>query len=115
MLTIAPSFPSPVALTGRTFFCECVAYTVGEPRLHRLGAHEVASAWGAVLWLAWRAAHVADQLDPPAARPVRDWLADRAESERAWARLEAGRGYALLVRDGPVRYAVSAVPGSPAG
>ncbi|MDB1086731.1 hypothetical protein PJ985_04015 [Streptomyces sp. ACA25] len=115
MLIVAPVFPAPVPLAVRVYGCEAVAWTRGRTGLFRLGACTVGSAWGAVLWLCWRGSHVADQLDAAAARPVRAWLADREETERACAALEAGRGYAHVVADGPVRYVLSAVPRPAAG
>jgi hypothetical protein len=92
--------------------CVCLAYTASaDTRLFHLGTHTANSPWGAVLWLSWRASHVADQLDATAARPVRVWLADDAEQHRALTRLGGGASYFLLIREGAVHYLLSATPG----
>jgi hypothetical protein len=76
-----------------------------------LGAHAADSPWGALVWLGWRATHIADQLDPAAARRVRCWLADGREHERAATRLDAGDPYFLWIYDGPDHYLLLATPG----
>lgn len=112
MLTVvAPSFPSPVPLPSRErVWCECAAYSVEEYQVFGLGGHLAGSAWGAVLWLSWRASRIAEQLDAPAALTVRAWLTDDDEAARATARLADGWPYAHVIGDGPVRYVLSAVP-----
>ncbi|WP_344260921.1 hypothetical protein [Streptomyces sodiiphilus] len=87
-----------------------MAYVPDERTLFVLGAHSADSAWAAVLWLSWRAAHLADQLELPAARSLRGWLGDRREGARALARLSRPAAFALIVPEGSARYVLSAVP-----
>ncbi|MFJ5101056.1 hypothetical protein [Streptomyces sp. NPDC088554] len=65
----------------------------------------------AVAWLMLRAEHIADQLDAPAAVPVRGWMADGREHARAVARLGRGETYSYLVRDGSLVYLLTTAPG----
>ena len=97
-------------MTARVFRCACAAYSDECERVIDLGAQEPGSAWAALLWLSWRAGHIADQLDPPVARPVRAWLADDEEAGRALAHLNAGESYLLIIADGATRYVLSAAP-----
>ncbi len=92
------------------FWCEAIAYTTDSPSTHWLGSAPSATARVAVRWLRWRAAHISDQLDPPAAYPVRCWLAGQSEHERALAVLENGDLDTLTIPDGAVRYLLSARP-----
>ncbi|MCQ4083162.1 hypothetical protein NGB36_21770 [Streptomyces sp. RB6PN25] len=57
-----------------------------------------------------RARDIADQLDPPTARPVRHWISDHAEHERALALLARGETYTFTIFDDATRYALSAHP-----
>ena len=50
----------------------------------------------ALRWLRGRARHVADQLDPPYARPLLAWLRD--DREQQWALDGLARGEAYVVR-----------------
>jgi hypothetical protein len=97
-------------VTARVFHCACVAYCGDWEHAVDLGGQEPGSAWAALLWVSWRAGHIADQLDPPAADPVRRWLADEAETGRALAHLNAGESYLLIIADGTTRYVLSATP-----
>jgi hypothetical protein len=90
--------------------CVGLAYSTGTTHLVHLGGHTAASPLGALVWLGWRASHIADQLDPTAALPVRAWLADGREQERAVTRLGAGDPYLLWIYDGPDHYLLSATP-----
>jgi hypothetical protein len=90
--------------------CVGLAYATGNTHIVHLGAHTAESPLGALVWLGWRAAHIADQLDPAAAGPVRCWLADGGEHERAAARLGAGDPYFLWIHDGPDHYLLLATP-----
>lgn len=117
-LTIAPHFdppvpPLPATALPRPMRCVALAYRTTDGEAYRLGAKDAGSAWGAVLWLSLRAAHLADQLDPPAAEAVRGWLNCDAEAHRAMDLLTAGRPYFLLVPDGDVHYVLSASPAEP--
>ncbi|WP_461033606.1 hypothetical protein [Streptomyces mayteni] len=97
-------------MTARVFRCECTAYSRDRDRGIDLGGQEPGTAWAALLWVSWRAGHIADQLDPPAARSVRAWLADDKEADRALAHLNAGESYLLIIADGATRYVLSATP-----
>lgn len=99
-----------VAPTGDGFRADCVAYTIEARDLFRLGGHPTRNADDAVAWLARRAGHIADQLDPAAAHPLRAWTADAGEHAGAIDRLGSGQTYSFLVRDGPVRYLLTASP-----
>ncbi|MDB1089934.1 hypothetical protein PJ985_20460 [Streptomyces sp. ACA25] len=111
MLTVQTRFPSPVPLpVPDAVRCVCLAYVTEDGRSFRLGRHPSTSAWGAMLWLSWRAAHIADQLDPPAARRVRAGLADEGTTRRALEQLGRGEPYLLAIHDGPVHYLLSATP-----
>jgi hypothetical protein len=64
-----------------------------------------------IRWLRRRTRDVADQLDPPYARPLRAWLNDDTEQERALARLAHGERYELQAEDdGGVAYVLAAWP-----
>jgi hypothetical protein len=115
-LTVAPHFvPPPVEALPRPMCCVALAYRVTDGQAWRLGTAEPGSVWGAVLWLSLRAAQLADQLDPPAARALRAWLDSDAEAERATVMLLAGQPYFLLVPDAGVHYVLSAAPDEGAG
>ncbi|MDB1086050.1 hypothetical protein PJ985_00440 [Streptomyces sp. ACA25] len=110
MLTIAPRFPAPVPLVRRSVRCVALAYRLQDGRPYQLGADIAGSAWGALLWLSWRTAHIADQLDATAGVRARAALADGAERNRVLACLAEGSPYALLFSDGSVHYLLSASP-----
>ncbi|GAA1908307.1 hypothetical protein GCM10009716_17820 [Streptomyces sodiiphilus] len=114
-LVVDARFVAPVPLVTGAFHCVCLAYRTETGEAFRLGSRMPASAWGAVLWLSWRAAHIADQLDPHVARPVRAWLEDRSEQGRALDRLVRGRPYVLLIWDGSLHYVLSVAPRSDGG
>ncbi|MFD7508588.1 hypothetical protein ACFV5N_04460 [Streptomyces sp. NPDC059853] len=95
---------------GTGFWCEAIAYTSNGSSAHWLGSAPSSTARIAIRWLRWRAGHISDQLDPPAAYPVRCWLADQAEHERALEVLVSGDLYTLTIPDGAVRYLLSARP-----
>jgi len=62
-------------------------------------------------WLRGRVGDVADQLDPPDARPLRAWLNDDTEQERALRGLARGERYALRAKDDAgVVYVLAAWP-----
>lgn len=89
---------------------DCVAYAIHDRRLFWLGGHSAESPWAALTWLATRAEHIAEQIDPHAARPLRAWLSDGTEHERALAKLGREATYSFLVRDGLLLYILSASP-----
>ncbi|WP_330288108.1 hypothetical protein [Streptomyces sp. NBC_00576] len=88
----------------------CVAYTVSNRSLYELGGHRSKSAWLAMVWLVRRAGHIVDQLDPPAAAPVRAWMSDGCEHARALLRLGQQETYAYTICDGDVRYVLAVAP-----
>ncbi|MFG2173208.1 hypothetical protein ACGFMO_17885 [Streptomyces niveus] len=89
---------------------DCVAYTIQDRRLFWVGGHTADSPWAALTWLAERAEHIADQLDPEPAEPLRAWLVDGPGHARALARLGRDAAYSFLVRDGLLIYILSASP-----
>lgn len=95
-------------LAYRAYRADCIAYTIQDRRLFRLGGHSADSPWAALTWLAERAENIADQLDPEPAEPLRAWLTDGPEHARALARLGRGAAYSFLVRDALLIYILSA-------
>ncbi|UGY94495.1 hypothetical protein [Streptomyces gobiensis] len=66
----------------------------------------------ALVWLAWRAQQIVDQLTPVMAHSVRTWLGDGHEHARALTRLNHGEAYALVIADYPVCYVLTVTPES---
>ncbi|PLW73635.1 hypothetical protein GQS52_21945 [Streptomyces sp. SCUT-3] len=75
-----------------------------------LGSYRTRSPSSALGWLLLRGRDVADQLAPAAARPVRHWLRDRHEHERALAALADGGTYTFTAHEDGVRYLLTAGP-----
>jgi hypothetical protein len=92
------------------FQCEAVAYTPQAGRCFPLGSYPAATPRLALRWLCHRARDIADQLDPPAAQPVRHWISDHAEHERAMAALVEGQPYTFTAFEDSTRYTLSAQP-----
>lgn len=92
------------------FDADCVAYSLAGHSVHGLGGYCSNSAWLAMVWLVQRAGHIADQLDPPAATPVRVWMSDGWEHARALLRLAGHETYTYAIRDGDVRYVLAVAP-----
>ncbi|UIX31154.1 hypothetical protein [Streptomyces sp. GQFP] len=99
----------PVAPSA-AFDADCVAYAVSGRSLYGLGRCRSNSAWLAMFWLLRRAGHIADQLDPPAAAPVRAWMSDGWEHARALLRLAGHETYTYTICDGDVRYVLAVAP-----
>jgi hypothetical protein len=97
-------------VTRRGFWCEAIAHHRHDARTFWLGSYAAPSPRLAMRWLRVRAGHIADQLDVPLAHPVRHWLADQAEHERALAALVAGEMYTHAVHDDALTYLISARP-----
>ncbi|WP_405617250.1 hypothetical protein [Streptomyces sp. NBC_01508] len=89
---------------------DCVAYALHDRRLFWLGGYAADSPWSALTWLAVRAEHIAEQVAPEAALPLRAWLTDGSEHARALSRLGRDSAYSFLVRDGLLIYILSAAP-----
>ena len=92
------------------FWCEAIAYYPHGHRTFWLGSCPAATPRLAMRWLHTRAAHIADQLDPPAAAIARHWIADQAEHEHALALVVDGELYAHTVHEDSLRYLLSARP-----
>lgn len=107
--TFAVKPESPV-VAGALFQAECVAYTTIGERLFWLGSCPAESPWRAFGWITRRAASIADQLDPPYARPVHAWLADSRTHARIVEQLVAGTPYTFTICEGAVRYALTIAP-----
>jgi hypothetical protein len=108
--TSPPGRHRKTTATRRGYQCEAVAYTPQEGRAFPLGTHPAATPRLALRWLRRRARDIANQLDAPAARPVRHWISDRAEHERALTILARGETYTFTIFDDATRYALSAHP-----
>lgn len=102
--------PGTLVMPFTAFDTGCVAYTVFGRSLCELGGLRSHSAWRAMVWLVRRAGHIADQLDPPAAAPVRAWVSDGWEHARALLRLGRQETYAYTICDGDVRYVLAVAP-----
>ena len=89
---------------------DCVAYALYDRRPFWLGGHVANSPWTALTWLAVRAEHIADRIDPHAALPLRAWPTDGPEHARALSRPAREAAYSFLVRDGLVVYVLSSSP-----
>lgn len=81
-----------------------VAHAPGLGQAFPLGSHLASSPRLALRWLRRRAGELSDQLDPQSAQPLRAWLADPAEHERALATLADGHPYTLTTHDDTGRY-----------
>ncbi|MCF6525583.1 hypothetical protein [Streptomyces sp. JJ36] len=105
--------PSDAPCTRRRFWCEAAAHPPGGSTFP-LGSKSAGSPRLALRWLRSRAADIADQLDPPAARPVRAWLADHTEHERALSHLAHGEPYTFTAYEDTTHYVLTARPTTPA-
>ncbi|WP_194074703.1 hypothetical protein [Streptomyces barkulensis] len=94
----------------RLYRCQAIASTPDDGRTFPLGAHTAGSPRLALRWLRQRARHIADQLDPSAARPLLAWLHDDQAHEHALAVLASGMPYTHTIRDDTVRYQLTAHP-----
>lgn len=92
------------------YWCETIAHTLTDSRTFWLGSYPAPTPRLALRWLRTRAGHIADQLDPHTADPVRHWLTDRTEHEYALATLTEGAMYAHTIHDDGVRYLLTARP-----
>lgn len=108
MLTAQPPLPGRAA--GLSYQCEAAAHT-GPGHVIPLGAHKARNPRLALRWLRGRAQDVADQLDPPCARPARHWLRDMTEHQRALSALAQGNAYAVTFADDTAHYRLTVHPG----
>lgn len=90
--------------------CEAVAHVLHEGRFICLDLGSATTPRLALRWLRGRARDIADQLDPPAARPVRYWLSDSTAHEDALRALAGGESYLFAIRDEAVHYTLSVSP-----
>lgn len=79
-------------------------------RTYWLGSTSAPTPRLALRWLHARARDIADQLDPPAARPVRHWIHDHQEHERALRQLVSGQHYTFTAIEDGTRYILTASP-----
>ncbi|MFF1593301.1 hypothetical protein ACFVY0_35055 [Streptomyces sp. NPDC058286] len=77
-----------------------------------LGGQPCGTPEQALAWIAWRAGHVADQLDDHLAQPAHAWIQDHPEHQRAIGQLARGITYALVICDGSVQYVLAATLGA---
>ncbi|GAB3956783.1 hypothetical protein [Streptomyces sparsus] len=109
MLTAPPLRIAP------SCWAEALAYLPAEHRTIPLGTRRATTPRLALRWLRHRAAHIADQLDPWEAGPVRQWLHDHAEHEHALAILAQGGSYTFTAFDDTTRYLLTVSPAHPQG
>ncbi|MFC9498315.1 hypothetical protein [Streptomyces sp. NPDC056982] len=102
--------PSQAPVRG-SFWCDVAAHLC-DGRMLWLGGQACWTPQQALAWIGWRAGHVADQLDDQLARPVRAWIQDHAEHQRAGGQLARGITYSLVVCDGSVQFVLAATPGA---
>ncbi|MET7520431.1 hypothetical protein ABZS88_45320 [Streptomyces sp. NPDC005480] len=102
---------SPQAPARDSFWCDAAAHLC-EGRMLWLGGHACGTPEQALAWIGWRAGHVADQLDDHLAQPVRAWIQDHPEHQRAIGQLARGITYALVLCDGSVQFVLAATPGA---
>ncbi|WP_263166458.1 hypothetical protein [Streptomyces sp. SCSIO ZS0520] len=81
-----------------TYSARLTAHTPGGSWIP-LGEHRTNSPRSALRWLHARAQHVADQLPPPCARPVRAWANDPDEHSWALDCVALGEPYVFCARD----------------
>lgn len=79
-------------------------------RTYWLGSTSAPTPRLALRWLHARARDIADQLDPPAARPVRHWIHDHQEHERALRQLVSDQQYTFTAIEDGTRYILTARP-----
>ena len=101
---VAPTTPQ------HGFHCEAATYTPSTRHSLSLGTSSAATPRLALRWLLHRASQIADQLDAPAAAPVRHWINDQAEHEHALSLLVRNETYTFTIFDDTTRYALSACP-----
>ncbi|GGU86542.1 hypothetical protein GCM10010211_60780 [Streptomyces albospinus] len=95
---------------GAGYRCEAVAHAPHEGHSVSLGLRSAATPRLALRWLRGRATDITDQLDAPAARPVRHWLSDQAAHEYALLALTRGDSYLFTIYDEATRYTLSVSP-----
>lgn len=101
-----PSEPAPQL----AYQCQAVAHDLDQGTAFAIGAHIAATPRLALRWLHERARAIADQLDPPAAQPIRHWLTAPHQHERALATLRQGHTFVYATDDDTVRYTLTAQP-----
>ena len=92
-----------------TYWCEATAYTTTGAAFP-LGSRPAPPPRLALRWLRSRAQDIADQLDSPAARPVRAWIHDEYEHERVLHHLVHGEPYTVTAYEDTTRYLLTAQP-----
>lgn len=98
--------PNPAAAL---YTCTAEA-RLSDGRTVPLGGRTTNCASAALVWLGWRAGHIAEQLDVPVARPLWAWRADADEHALALERLARGLTYVSMVRDEGTTYLLTARP-----
>ncbi|WP_246150537.1 hypothetical protein [Streptomyces qinzhouensis] len=94
----------------RTYDCWAAARTRDSIEPISLGTRTASSPRLALRWLRNRTAAITAQLDPPYARPGRDWLTSEAEQEEALALLATGHTYRVTLHDDQTTYVIAATP-----
>ncbi|MGD9483644.1 hypothetical protein WDH52_10340 [Streptomyces sp. TRM70308] len=93
-----------------TVRCEATAHPHTGARPLLLATDIARSPRLALRWLRNRAQHIANQLDPPHAQPLRHWLVDEAAHEHALHLLATGHPYHLTAYDDEAHYHLHAEP-----
>lgn len=107
-----PYFATVTATSPPTFSCRALAQ-LRDGRTVAWGHRDTRDASAALLWVGWRAGHLADQLDFPLARTLWAWREDSREHRRALGRLARGAVYTVAVRDEDVAYLLTITPPAP--
>jgi anti-sigma regulatory factor (Ser/Thr protein kinase) len=100
---------TPLRHHSTVYWSEAVA-VVPLVSTHWLGSRSATTPRLALLWLRSRAQDIADQLDAPAAAPVRHWLQDHQEQEKPLRLLAAGCPYTFTVFEDGTRYILTTRP-----
>ena len=94
--------------TTTHYWCEALAHTPHDGRTFWLGSHAATTPRLALRWLHSRTHQIADQLDPPNAHAVRQWLHYQPEYERALTLLRLGQPYTYAFHDDGTDYHLTA-------
>ncbi|WP_340559871.1 hypothetical protein [Streptomyces sp. GSL17-111] len=93
-----------------TIHCQATAHPHSGARPLLLATDLTRNPRLALRWLRTRVHHIATQLDPPYAHPLRHWLTDEAAHEHALSLLAHGTPYTLTTYDDETRYHLHAEP-----
>ncbi|MFH8795076.1 hypothetical protein [Streptomyces sp. NPDC017941] len=135
VLVERPPAPPPHLPVTRPWWCECTIAEAVDPvraREWMLAGYSAPSPRLAIRWLAERARHLADHIDPPAeggwapapalrvrrapdrgpdpAAALRAWTLDEGEHDQVLTAMRDGHFYRFTVTDSSQRYSLSVRP-----